>query len=64
MASCSGNGARGHHKFTLNVSESYVSGSSENYSDISWELVLSPIQNGWDWYYSSTVAVVSGSTRI
>ena len=57
MASCSGNGARGHHKFTLNVSESYVSGSSENYSDISWELVLSPIQNGWDWYYSSTVPV-------
>lgn len=57
MASCSGNGARGHHKFTLNVSESYVSGSSENFSDISWELVLSPIQNGWDWYYSSTVPV-------
>lgn len=57
MASCSGNGSRGHHKFTLNVSELYVSGSSENYSDVSWELVLSPIQNGWDWYYGSTVPV-------
>ena len=63
MASCSGNGSRGHHKFTLNVSETYVSDSANNYSDVSWELVLSPIQNGWDWYYGST-APVSWSVNI
>ena len=57
MASCSGNGSRGHHKFTLNVNETYVSGGADNYSTVSWSLVLSPIQTGWDWYYSSTVPV-------
>lgn len=63
MASCSGNGSRGHHRFTLNVSETYVSDSGNNYSDVIWELVLSPIQNGWDWYYGST-APVSWSVNI
>lgn len=57
MASCSGNGSRGHHRFTLNVDETYVSGGAENYSTVSWSLVLSPIQTGWDWNYSSTVPV-------
>lgn len=57
MASCSGDGSRGHHKFTLNVSESYVSDAADNYSNVSWELVLSPIQKGWDWYYSATIPV-------
>lgn len=57
MASCSGNGSRGHHKFTLNVNETYVSGSSDNYSTVSWSLVLSPIQTGWSWSYSSQVPV-------
>lgn len=57
MASCSGNGSRGHHKFTLNVNETYVSGSADNYSTVSWSLVLSPIQTGWDWNYSSQVPV-------
>lgn len=28
MASISANGSRGHHKFTLNVNETYVSGRS------------------------------------
>lgn len=57
MASCSGNGSRGHHKFTLNVTETYVSGGADNYSTVSWSLVLSPIQTGWDWNYSSQVPV-------
>lgn len=57
MASCSGNGSRGHHKFTLNVNETYVSGGAENYSTVSWSLVLSPITNGYNWSYSSTVPV-------
>ena len=57
MASCSGDGSRGHHRFTLNVDETYVSGGAENYSTVSWSLVLSPIQTGWDWNYSSTVPV-------
>ena len=55
MASCSGNGSRGHHKFTLDVWESYVSGGADNYSTVSWELKLSPIQNGWDWYWTNAV---------
>lgn len=57
MAQISDNGSRGHHKFTLNVNETYVSGSGENYSTISWSLVLSPIQTGWDWYYSNNAPV-------
>lgn len=57
MASCSGNGSRGHHKFTLNVSETYVSGGADNYSTVSWSLVLSPITKGYNWSYSSNVPV-------
>ena len=57
MASCTGNGSRGHHKFTLNVNETYVSGGADNYSTVSWSLVLSPIQTGWDWNYSSQIPV-------
>ena len=57
MADCSGNGSRGHHKFTLNVWESYVSDGANNYSTVNWSLVLSPVQNGWDWNYSATVPV-------
>lgn len=57
MASCSGNGSRGHHKFTLNVNETYTSGGADNYSTVSWSLVLSPIQTGWDWNYSNNVPV-------
>ena len=52
MANIEANGARGHHKFTLNVSETYVSGGAENYSTVSWSLVLSPIQTSWNWAIS------------
>lgn len=57
MASCSGDGARGHHRFTLNVSETYVSDGANNYSTVSWELILSRISGNWDWRYSATVPV-------
>ena len=57
MASCSGNGSRGHHKFTLNVWESYVSGATDNYSTVGWSLDLSAIVTGYNWRYSSTVPV-------
>ncbi len=48
MASISGNGSRGHHKFTLNVTETGTD-TSANTSTVSWSLVLSPIQTRWDW---------------
>lgn len=57
MGSCSGNGSRGHHSFTLNVWESYVSDGANNYSTVNWELILSPIVTGYDWSYSSRVPV-------
>lgn len=54
--SISANGSKGHHKFTLNISEDSTNVANNN-SAISWTFVLSPIANGWDWYYSSTKPV-------
>lgn len=54
--SISANGSYGHHKFTLTVTEESTS-ISNNSSLITWKLVLSPIGNGWDWSYSSTIPV-------
>ena len=51
MASCSGNGARGHHKFTLNLNETGTN-IGNNTSTVAWSLVLSPIQSGWNWNIS------------
>ena len=56
MASIIGDGSRGHHRFTLNVSETSTS-TANNTSVVSWELVLSPIVSGYNWNYSSTVPV-------
>lgn len=47
--------AKGHHKFTLTVTEDSTS-TANNTSTISWKLVLSPI-GAYDWYYQSTVPV-------
>ena len=58
MASCSGNGSRGHHRFTLNVNETSVN-TTNNTSTVSWSLVLSPIQTGWDWNISGISYSVS-----
>ena len=54
MASISANGSKGHHKFTLNVNESGTS-IPNNTSTVSWSFILSPIQAGWDWYYTDAV---------
>lgn len=51
-----GDGSRGHHRFTLTVTEDSTNTTS-NASSISWKFVLSPIQNGWDWKYQNNVPV-------
>lgn len=56
MASISANGSRGHHKFTLNISETSVD-TANNKSTVTWSFVLSPVQTGWDWNYSSQIPV-------
>ena len=48
MASISGNGSNGHHKFTLNVTENSTS-TANNTSSISFSFVISPIQTTWNW---------------
>lgn len=59
--SISANGSYGHHKFTLTVVEESTN-TANNSSLISWKLVLSPIGNGWDWSYTSTVPVTYAVT--
>ena len=51
-----GDGAKGHHRFALTVTEESTNIES-NTSRISWKFELSPIGNGWDWYYSGQVPV-------
>lgn len=48
MASISGNGSRGHHKFTLEVIESSYS-IDNNTSDVSYSFKLAPITKGYNW---------------
>lgn len=43
------NGAKGHHKFTLTVTENSTS-ISNNTSSVSFSFVISPIQTSWNWY--------------
>lgn len=52
----SANGSKGHHKFTLTVTENSTS-TANNTSSVSWSLVLSPIVKNYDWNYSNTVPV-------
>lgn len=59
--SISANGANGHHKFTLTVTEDSTN-TSGNTSTIAWSFVLSPVSSGWDWSYSSTVPVTYSVT--
>ena len=44
----SANGSKGHHKFTLTVTEDSTS-TTNNTSSLSWSLKISPIGNGYDW---------------
>ena len=48
MGSISSNGSKGHHKFTLTVTENSTS-TANNTSSISFSFVLSPIQTSWAW---------------
>lgn len=48
MASITANGSKGHHKFTLNVSESSYS-VANNTSSVAYSFVLSPVQTSWNW---------------
>lgn len=48
MASIYANGSKGHHKFTLTVTETGTS-VSNNTSTISFNFKLSPIVSGYDW---------------
>ena len=53
-----GNGARGHHRFTLTVTENSTNVDT-NTSNVSFSFVLSYISpySGFDWVYSSTIPV-------
>ena len=50
------NGNKDHHRFTLKITENSTN-SSNNTSSISWSFILSAVEEGYDWYYSSTVPV-------
>lgn len=53
--SISANGSKGHHKFTLTVTEN--STSTNNTSSISWAFKISPISGGYNWVYENSVPV-------
>lgn len=58
------NGSKGHHKFTLNVTEESTSIANNN-SPMSFSFVLSPIQAGWDFYWNSGITytiTINGET--
>ena len=48
MASISGNGSNGHHKFTLTVTENSTS-TANNTSTVGFSFVISPVQTTWNW---------------
>jgi hypothetical protein len=48
MATLTANGTKGHHKFTLTVTESSTS-IPNNTSSLSYKFVLSPIEQSWNW---------------
>lgn len=45
-------GSKGHHKFSLKVTENSTS-VSDNTSSVSFEFTMKDVQSGWDWYYST-----------
>lgn len=79
MASISGNGSNGHHKFTLTVTENSTS-TENNISTVGFSFVLSPIQTSWNWEqwgsnisytitingtnYTGTIANYDGSSSV
>lgn len=61
MASISANGSKGHHKFTLNVTETGTD-TNKNTSTVSFSFVLSSLGGGYSWEYSSIVPVTYSIT--
>lgn len=50
MASITSNGSKGHHKFTLNVTDKLESNSTaNNTSTVSFSFVISSLGGGWNW---------------
>lgn len=67
MASCSANGSNGHHKITLNVTQGSQS-TANNTTTINYSVVLSPLDDGWDWRYNNSDPftcsyTINGTTR-
>ena len=48
MASITGNGSKGHHKFILTVSQS-TQNTENNTSTVSYKFQIAPIQTSWNW---------------
>lgn len=59
----SANGANGHHKFTLYVTEDSTN-INNNTSSISYTFQIAPIQSGWDWAFGGSTVPVSYSITI
>ena len=54
--SISATASKGHHKFTLTVTENSVN-SADNTSSVAWEFAISAVGNGgYDWNFNSTTA--------
>lgn len=67
MASCSANGSNGHHKITLNVTQGSQN-TANNTTTINYSVVLSPLDDGWDWRYNNSDPftcsyTINGTTR-
>lgn len=67
MASCSANGSNGHHKITLNLTQGSQS-TANNTTTTNYSVVLSPVQNGYDWIYNNSdpftcTYTINGTTR-
>lgn len=50
------NGSKGHHKFTLTITENSTD-ITNNTSSVSFSFVLSPVVKDYDWSYSNTIPV-------
>lgn len=48
MASISANGSKGHHKFTLTLTEKSTS-TENNTSNVKYSFKLSPVETSWNW---------------
>lgn len=49
-------GSKGHHKFSLKVTEDSTS-TSGNTSSVSFKFTMTDVKSGYDWYYDNTVPV-------